>query len=122
MPKKILIVDDSRTARMAEKLILKPLDCLVIEAADGEEALAKAQAESPDLILLDIEMPKLGGIETCKRLRELESTKATPIIIVTTKNEPDAMEAGYSSGCNDYVTKPIDGAELTAKILDYIGR
>jgi DNA-binding response OmpR family regulator len=120
MPKKILIVDDSKTVRTLERTLLAA-SYEIVEAEDGEEALAKAVSERPDLILLDIVMPKLDGFETCKRLRALAETKTTPIIMVTTRGEPENVEAGYKLGCTDYVTKPISGAELLAKLRDLVG-
>ena len=120
MAKKILIVDDSKTALTLERTLLEST-YEVIEAQDGEQALAKAKSERPDLILLDIVMPKLDGFETCKRLRDLAETKTTPIIMVTTRGEAENIEAGYEHGCTDYVTKPINGAELLAKVRDCVG-
>jgi DNA-binding response OmpR family regulator len=120
MRKKILIVDDSKTILTLERMLLGSLYD-VVEARNGEEALEKATTEQPDLILLDIVMPKLDGFETCVRLRDSPNTKLTPIIIVTTRGEAKNIEAGYRSGCTDYVTKPLNGAELLAKIKDCVG-
>jgi DNA-binding response OmpR family regulator len=120
MRKKILIVDDSKTVLALERTLLASLYD-VIEAQDGEQALAKAKAENPDLILLDIVMPKLDGFETCKRLREADETRTTPIIIVTTRGEAKNVEAGYEHGCTDYVTKPIHAPELLSKIRNCVG-
>jgi DNA-binding response OmpR family regulator len=120
MKKKILIVDDSRTVLTLERTLLAS-HYDIVEAQDGEEALAKAKSERPALILLDIVMPKLDGFETCKRLRALAETKTTPIIMVTTRGEADNVEAAYEHGCTDYVTKPINGPGLLAKIRDCVG-
>jgi DNA-binding response OmpR family regulator len=120
MPKKILIVDDSKTVLTLERTLLASR-YVIVEAQDGEEALAKAQSEKPDLILLDIVMPKLDGFETCKRLRNAAETKTTPIIIVTTRGEAKNIQAGYEHGCTDYVTKPINAPELLSKIKDCVG-
>jgi DNA-binding response OmpR family regulator len=120
-PKKILLADDSGTILMMEKMLLAKEHYELITARDGLEALEKARAERPDLILLDVVMPHLDGFETCRRLREDESTRATPVIMVTTRGEGSNLEQGYASGCNDYVTKPIDGVELLAKVRSYLG-
>jgi PleD family two-component response regulator len=120
MRKKILIVDDSKTILTLERMLLSSVYD-VVEAMNGEDALAKAANERPDLILLDIVMPKLDGFETCKCLRDSPATKSTPIIMVTTRGEASNIEAGYRSGCTDYVTKPINGSELLAKIRDCVG-
>jgi DNA-binding response OmpR family regulator len=120
MKKKILIVDDSKTVLHLERALLASRYALV-EASDGEQAIAVAESEKPDLILLDIVMPKLDGFATCKRLRALAGTKATPIIMVTTRGEPKNIELGYENGCTDYVTKPINAPELLSKIRNYVG-
>jgi CheY-like chemotaxis protein len=72
------------------------------------------------VLLMDVVMPKMDGLAACRALRELPSTRATPIILVTTRGEPFNVEAGYSSGCSDYVTKPVDGAELLEKVAVYL--
>ena len=120
VPKKILLVDDSATALMMEKMILKAEPCELVVAKDGREALDLAQTELPDLILLDVVMPVMDGFEACKQLRRCEATRATPIIMVTTRGQEQHVEAGFESGCTDYVTKPVDGLELLAKVRNYL--
>ncbi|MGA3088434.1 MAG: response regulator [Terriglobales bacterium] len=120
--KKILVVDDSRTALMMERDILErrtKYQC--VTAADGQEAVEKAQKEHPDMVLMDVVMPRLNGFEACKMMRQQPSTSQIPIILVTTRSEEFYMEAGFQSGCNDYITKPIDGAELVALVQSYLG-
>jgi CheY-like chemotaxis protein len=122
MRKKILLVDDSTTALLMEQMILKNRsDIELIVARDGQEAVEKTLAESPDLIVMDVVMPRMTGIEACRQLRLQDSTRHIPIILVTTRGEPENVESGYSSGCSDYVTKPINGSELITKIEDFIG-
>ncbi len=118
--KKILLVDDSGTILMMEKMILarEPYD--LVTAKDGKEAIEKAATEQPDLILLDVVMPHLTGFEVLEELRANESTKATPVILVTTRGEAANVEAGYAGGCNDYVTKPINSVELITKVRNYL--
>ncbi len=119
--KKILVVDDSKTALMMELMALRNGPFEIVTAADGAEAIAKASAERPDLVLLDVMMPRMDGLETCRRLRDDPATRQTPIIMVTTRGEIDSIEAGYVSGCSDYVTKPIDRKLLLAKITSLLG-
>ena len=121
--KKILLVDDSKVASMTEEMMLRKsgrFDFLV--ARDGQEAVQKAIAERPDLILMDVVMPRMGGFEACRELRRHEATEAIPVIMVTTRGEAENIEAGYQAGCNDYVSKPIDGVELLEKIEKLIGK
>lgn len=120
--RRILLVDDSPVVRMAERLVLQgAADYELIEANDGREAVEKALAEQPDLILLDIVMPHMSGFEVCEKLRSEPKTADLPIIMVTTRGEAEHVECGYQSGCNDYVTKPIDGTELLEKIRNLLG-
>jgi DNA-binding response OmpR family regulator len=119
--KKILVVDDSRTASMMTTMILGKGSYDVLTASDGEEGVAKALAERPDLIVMDVVMPKMDGFEACRRLRLSESTRSIPIIIVTTRGEAANIETGYECGCTDYVTKPINSVELLSKVRSHIG-
>jgi DNA-binding response OmpR family regulator len=119
--RKILLVDDSETILQMEQMILEP-DCYeLILARDGEEGVAKALATKPDLILMDVVMPKMNGFEAVKRLRDHEQTRTVPIVMVTSKAEAESMEAGYQNGCSDYIVKPIDRVELVAKIKNLLG-
>ena len=120
--KKILLVDDSAVALMAAKMIVRRSGKYeLLEAKDGEQAVAMAIAELPDLIVMDVVMPKMDGFEACRALREEESTKEIPIIMVTTRGEAENVETGYASGCNDYVTKPVNAMELMEKVESLIG-
>ena len=114
--KKILLVDDSGTTLMMEKMILGTSDYDLVTASDGVEAVAKATAEQPDLILLDVVMPKMNGFEACQRIREIDSLKKTPVIMVTTRGEAENVQQGFEIGCTDYVTKPINSLELLTKV------
>ncbi len=118
--KKILLVDDSGTILMMEKMILAREPYELVTAKDGREAIQKVQEERPDLILLDVVMPDVTGFQVLDRLRSDEATKATPVILVTTRGEAQNVEAGYAGGCNDYVTKPIDSVELITKVRNYL--
>jgi DNA-binding response OmpR family regulator len=94
----------------------------MVTASNGEEAVAKAESENPDLILMDVVMPKMDGFEAVRRIRRMAAVAAVPIIMVTTRGEEHNIEAGYEAGCTDYVTKPIDGLELMAKLRNYLGQ
>ncbi|HET6900541.1 MAG TPA: response regulator [Vicinamibacteria bacterium] len=119
--KKILVVDDSRTALFMVTTILRKERYELVTASDGEQALEVASAEHPDLILMDVIMPRKTGFEACRELKRREDTKAIPVILVTTRGEGENVEAGFQSGCNDYVTKPINAQELLTKVRDHMG-
>ena len=119
--KKILLVDDAETILMMERMILNKAGYELITAKDGQEAVTKASAERPDLILMDVVMPKMNGFEACKQLRSQDTTKAIPIILVTTRGEAESVESGFESGCDDYITKPINGLEVLSKVKSALG-
>ena len=119
--KKILVVDDSRTALFMVTTILRKERYELVTACDGEQALEMAAAERPDLILMDVIMPRKTGFEACRELKRREDTKSIPVILVTTRGEGENVEAGFQSGCNDYVTKPINAQELLTKVRDHMG-
>lgn len=121
MRKKILLVDDTETMLMIERTILSVGGYDLVTAKDELEAVAVAAIERPDLILMDVVMPKLSGIEACRELRRLEATRAIPIFMVTARGERHNVEEGFASGCTDYVTKPINGPQLLAKIRNTLG-
>ncbi len=120
--KKILLVDDSATTLMMEQMVLRAQPYNIVTAKNGREAIDRAALEKPDLILLDVVMPEMNGFEACRRIRQHPSTKTTPIIMVTTRGEEQSVEAGFESGCSDYITKPINGAELLTKVRGYLER
>ncbi len=109
----ILVVDDEPQLRRAMKATLTDLGYSVMEAKSGEEALASLRRETPDLILLDLNMPGIGGLDTCRAIRE---TSDLPIIVLSVRNaERDKVEA-LDAGADDYVTKPFGIQELLARI------
>lgn len=121
MPKKILLADDSQSVLMTERAILAPERFHLITASNGAEACERARLEKPDLVLMDIVMPVMNGLEACRTIRADPSTRSIPIILVTTRGESYNLERGYASGCNDYVTKPIDAAQLLSKVRSILG-
>jgi DNA-binding response OmpR family regulator len=117
---KILLVVDSATTLFLELLGLRGQSYHIVTAMNGRAAVAAAATEKPDLILLDVVMPEMNGFEACRRIRQQEATKHVPIIMVTTKGEEQNVETGFESGCSDYITKPINGAELLTKVRGYL--
>jgi len=120
-PRKILLVDDSATTHMWIKMILNKTDYVMISARDGEEGVRVALAEKPDLILMDVVMPKMDGFAATKEIRARSTTRDIPVIMVTTRGEARNVEAGFENGCSDYITKPIDGLELLTKMKSFLG-
>ena len=118
---KILVVDDEPDLVSTVEYRLKFANCQVVTAGNGQEGLERAAAEKPDLILLDTNMPGMNGHEMLERLRADPALQHIPVIMVTTRGEAESMEAGFESGCNDYLTKPIDSVALLAKVRDHLG-
>lgn len=119
--KKILVVDDSKTSLFIQAMILRREAVDVVTASDGAEAVLKAASERPDLILMDVVMPRQDGIEALRALRKCDETRTTPVIMVTTRGEGPRVETAFAAGCNDYVTKPIDSQELLTKVRSLLG-
>lgn len=116
MKKKVLLVDDMMTVIMTEKMMLASEGYELETASDGLQALDRVKAEPPDLVLLDMMMPNLDGIETCKRIKGNPDTRHIPVIIITTRGEDDRKKRGYEAGCDDYITKPFGKTELVSKV------
>ena len=114
--KKVLVVDDSPTERLVLSEILAKNGYTVLTAESGEEAIAKARAEKPDLILMDVVMPGMNGYQATRTLTRDETTRSIPIIMCTSKNQETDRIWGMRQGALDYLTKPIDHATLLAKI------
>jgi adenylate cyclase len=115
-PPLILIVDDNLTNLDILQARLDAHNYKILTATDGEAGLAMAKEEQPDLILLDIMMPKMDGIEVCQRLRADSSLPFIPIIMVTAKADPKDVVAGLEAGGDEYLTKPVDHAALVARV------
>ncbi len=117
MPKsKILIADDNLTNVELLEAYLDGLDCETAVATDGRETLAKVAEFQPDLILLDIMMPKLSGFEVCKALKQDPATRQIMILMVTALNEPGDIERAVAAGCDDFLSKPINKLELVKRV------
>lgn len=120
--KKILLVDDSQTVLLMHQLLLADRGYELITARDGEDAVETAIAERPDIIFMDVLMPRVDGYAACQALRAHESTRHIPIIMVTTRGEPHNVQRGFESGCSDYITKPFNGNELLDKLERYLNQ
>ena len=118
--KRILIVDDEKdiVESIQFKLEFEGFECLV--AYDGEEALLKAKSENPDLILLDIMLPKINGYQVCRLLKSDEKYKHIPIIMLTAKAQESDKFWGKETGADDYMTKPFELEKLIQKIQGYL--
>jgi len=115
-PPRILIVDDNETNRDILRTRLGPHGYELMEAGDGEETLALARRHRPDLILLDVMMPKIDGIEVCRRLKSDPDLPFMAIILVTAKADSKDVVAGLEAGADEYLTKPLDQAALVARV------
>jgi CheY-like chemotaxis protein len=117
----ILLVEDDEDTRYLMRLELERRGYRLIEAADGERAVALAQEERPDIILMDISLPRMDGLEATKLIRNLDRMRAIPVVAVTAHQESDVREGAKASGFDAYVTKPIDFDWLSELIVGLIG-
>ncbi len=117
---KILIVDDNQDSRELVMKVLGGKGYELIEALDGEDALAQVQVVRPDLILMDISLPKIDGHEVTRRLKSQEEYKEIPIIALTAHAMKGDKEKAMAAGCNGYIPKPINVRELPTIIEDFL--
>ena len=113
----ILIVDDEPTARTLLRLILVRAGYHVVEAIDGYEALAKLEKTAVDLVLLDVMMPGMNGIEVCRKIRDDEKTAVIPVLLLSAKTDALSIQRGLAAGAYEYLTKPISAEVL----LNHLG-
>jgi len=118
---RILVVDDEIYIVHILDFSLGMEGYEVLTALDGEQALEKARAEKPDLIVLDIMMPKLDGYETCKRLKADADTKDVPVILLSAKGRNVDQKVGFEVGADDYITKPFSPRKLVERINAILG-
>lgn len=116
MPAKILSVDDSKTIRMIVKRTFAPYEATVLEAANGEEGLATAAAEKPDLIILDITMPVMDGVTMLGKLKEDPELKGIPVIMLTAESGRENVAFIAKLGVRDYLVKPFKDEQLIEKV------
>lgn len=120
--KRILIVDDEKQLVSLVKLHMEMAGYEVLSASDGEKALAIGKEEKPDLIILDLMLPKIDGWEVCKRLRAEEKVSGIPVIMLTARTDTDDKLKGFECGADDYVTKPFSPRELVARVKRVLAR
>ncbi len=113
---RVLIADDNATNVELLEAYLVDSDCEIAVAVDGRDTLEKVAAFQPDLILLDIMMPKLSGFEVCRKVKEDPATSKTMILMVTALNEPGDVERAVAAGCDDFLSKPINKTELIKRV------
>jgi CheY-like chemotaxis protein len=120
MPRKILIVEDNEDSRELVVKVLRNKGFDTVEAADGEEAIDKATKEKPELILLDISIPKMDGYEVARRLKSLEEFSEIPIVALTAHAMKGDREKVIAAGFEGYISKPINVRELPDQVRSYL--
>ena len=122
MAEKILIIDDDIDTLKLVGLMLQKQGYQIVASANGEQGLTQAEAENPDLILLDVMMPEMDGYEVARRLRANSLTANTPILMFTAKTQLDDKVTGFEAGADDYLTKPTHPSELSAHVKALLAR
>ena len=118
---KVMVIDDSKTIRRTAETLLKKAGCTVITAVDGFEALAKIADNRPDIIFIDIMMPRLDGYQTCALIKNNNEFKATPVIMLSSKDGLFDKAKGRIVGSDEYLTKPFSKNELMGAIEAHVG-
>ncbi len=121
MAKTILIADDSTVFRTLEAAFLVQRGYTIMQAGDGAEAVRLAFEQKPDLILLDVQMPVMDGVSVLATLKSSAETRHIPIIVITTIGREKDREILLKGGADEFVSKPIDGRDLVAKVQHLIG-
>ncbi len=115
-PPRLLIADDNQQNRELLEAYLGDDGYEIAMACDGQETLDMVQSFGPDLVLLDIMMPRLSGYEVCQQLKDADATQDIPILMVTALNEMGDIERAVEAGCDDFLTKPVNRLELTTRV------
>lgn len=119
-PPTILVADDNEDCRVALRTLLEAIGYRVLEAGDGEDAVAVTRSERPDLVLMDIMMPGVDGLEAARRIRELDEEDVASTRIVALSAMEGARQASLTAGCQDCVVKPIDLGRLSSLIEEWL--
>ena len=119
---KVMVIDDSKTIRRSAETLLKKVGCDVVTAIDGFEALAKITVHKPDIIFVDIMMPRLDGYQTCALIKNNQTFKATPVIMLSSKDSIFDRARGRIVGSEEYLTKPFSKEDLIQAITAHVGR
>lgn len=118
--KTILIADDNQDSRELVRKILRKDDYRLLEAVDGEDALQKIMAEKPDLVLMDISMPKINGYDLTRMIKDSDEMKETLVIALTAHAMKGDKANALEAGCNGYITKPINVREFAGQIRKFL--
>jgi twitching motility two-component system response regulator PilG len=116
---KVMVIDDSNTIRKSAEIFLRPFGCQVILAEDGFEAMSKIVENQPDIIFVDITMPRLDGYQTCKLIKNNPIYQSTPVVMLSSKDGLFDKARGRMAGSNDYLTKPFTAEGLLSIIRSY---
>jgi DNA-binding response OmpR family regulator len=123
MPKrKVLVAEDEPDIRGLIKFSLEFIDLEVIEASNGRDAVDRAAQEQPDLILMDVRMPKLSGYEACKELKEQESTRQIPVVFLSARGQETEIKHGLELGAAEYILKPFAPDQLQQRVKSILER
>ncbi|WP_350112264.1 response regulator [Nitrosomonas sp.] len=116
---KVMVIDDSNTIRKSAEIFLRPFGCEVILAEDGFDAMSKIVENQPDIIFVDITMPRLDGYQACKLIKNNPIYQSTPVIMLSSKDGLFDKARGRMAGSNDYLTKPFTAEGLLSIIRNY---
>jgi len=122
MSKKILVAEDEPDIRGLIKFSLEFIGLRVIEASNGRDAVSLAAAEKPDLIMLDVRMPKLSGYEACEQIKEQESTRGIPVVFLSARGQEAEIKRGLELGAVEYILKPFAPDQLQKRVLSLLER
>jgi len=117
---KVMVIDDSKTIRRSAETLLKKVGCDVVTATDGFEALAKITEHHPDIIFVDIMMPRLDGYQTCALIKNNQTFKSTPVIMLSSKDSIFDRARGRIVGSEEYLTKPFSREDLIGAITSHV--
>ncbi|HSG26300.1 MAG TPA: response regulator transcription factor [Anaerolineales bacterium] len=119
---KILIAEDERDIRDLITFTLRFAGHEVIATSNGQEAFQKAQEVIPDLILMDVRMPRMTGYDACRQMKEIEALKAVPVVFLSAKGQDAEVQAGLEAGAVEYILKPFAPDELTARVSKILAK
>lgn len=121
MPKRVLVVDDSAAIRQSVSYVLEQQGYEVVQAEDGEDGLSKLDGSAFDIIITDVNMPRMDGIELVRQTRGKDQYKFTPMVVLTTESQASKMEEGKAAGATGWIVKPFDTEKLLAVVKKLAG-
>ena len=119
---KILIAEDERDIRDLITFTLRFAGHEVIATSNGEEAFQKAQEVTPDLIMMDVRMPRMTGYDACRQMKEIDALKSVPVVFLSAKGQDAEVQAGLEAGAVEYILKPFAPDELTARVTKILAK